>query len=128
MTKKEPQQTIDTLLSGIPETLLRKLNDTNYIGVSVVNYQGSWTRVGPAWKVDGEVCCVGFGVRSWGTSRGLAQLATGTDARPSWHACAFSAAPANLVFSVTKEVLNAEHMGDVRKITREAIAWMESQQ
>lgn len=128
MTKKDEQQTIDTLLSGLPEARRRKLNKENYIGVTVANYQGSWTRVGPSWKVDGELCCVGFGTRTWGTSRGLAQLATGLDAKPTWHACAFSAAQVNLAFSVTQEVLNAPHMAEVKAITEEAIDWMERQQ
>jgi hypothetical protein len=83
--------------------LMRRIQhpETTYYGVCVLAAPGSWCRVGPTWRLpDGVWAVVGPGVRNWGTTQGLAELASSSAPRPGWHAAAASLCPEpQLVFA-----------------------------
>jgi len=109
--------------TGFMEALVRhalsELSDQAlYLGSCIVQAPGAWTRVGPTW-LDRERLqawvVVSIGAARWGTSEGLAQLATSVDCKPQWHAPGTAIVPLpNLAFLIEPHVLQAEHMAPVR--------------
>lgn len=99
----------------------RALADATYYGVCVVHGRESWTRIGPAWfHPQAGWIVVGPGVYAWGTSRGLAELATETTARPEWHAVGASILPDPvIVLAVLDHVLASERFAPVRAMLEE---------
>lgn len=78
--------------------------DALFMGFCVVQAPGAWTRIGPTWLVPGVGWITdGLGVRRWGTTEGLAQLAgeKAADAQPEWHARGWSIVPTpNVVYAL----------------------------
>jgi hypothetical protein len=75
---------------------LRRMDMTGatYYGVCLVNGPGGWTRAGPTWQLrTGNWVCVGPGVAKWGTTKGLAELASEAPLATEWHAVAATIAP-----------------------------------
>lgn len=82
--------------------------DPIYLGVLVVQAPGAWSRVGPTWIVPGVGHLVfGPGLRTWGTSEGLAQLACDTKTQPQWHAIGVSTTDPDITFYMFDEVVEA---------------------
>lgn len=90
----------------------RILRAAEYLGACVIQAPGAWTRIGGTWvDAAGRWWCAGPGVDLWGTTGGLAELASATTATPTWHAAGIACAPApHIVFAVAPEVL-AHHGG-----------------
>lgn len=104
------------------DRLLAHLRGTDDMGVCIVQAPAAWSRLGPT-RVDerGRWWTYGPGVESWGTTRGLAQLATSDDAAPVWHEEGWTCVPApNIVFYVVDAALNAKYMSRVREIAAQA--------
>lgn len=101
------------LLDAMP-SVREIIEGAKYIGCAIVQSDGAWTRQGPTWWSAQERLFVtlGVGVANWGTTRGIAELASGHDAkaRPTYHAVGLSVVPVetgNLVLVVPREVLEA---------------------
>jgi hypothetical protein len=101
---------------------LIKREDTVYMGPCVVQDPGSWSRIGPTWLVKGVGwVCIGLGVKTWGTTEGLAELATKTTAKPAYHALGLSVSQTpNIVFAVTAEALGSKALSEVKSLSDEA--------
>jgi hypothetical protein len=122
-TKTKPGIGVRDMLESAPRVAAALSRPgTIYYGACVVQTPGAWTRVGPTWLVPGlGWVTVGLGVRQWGTTAGLAELASQPTAKPTWHARGVSVVPApNLVFAVTSQALASEYMVDVASMTRDA--------
>lgn len=80
-----------------------------YLGPMVVQAPGAWSRVGPTWVVPGIGWLVfGPGLRTWGTSEGLAQLGCDPNTQPQWHAIGVSFVPEpDISFGMLPEVVKA---------------------
>lgn len=81
------------------------LPQARYMGVCVLQAPGGWTRVGPAWILPAGCgwAIYGPGVARWGTSAGLAQLASESSPTPSLHAVGLSVCPdPNIVYALTQ--------------------------
>jgi hypothetical protein len=92
-----------------------------YCGAAAMQAPGGWCRVGPTWHVPniGWVCN-GYGLASWGTKRGLGQIASSNDCSPTWHARAWTIAPApHLVLPLEPLAFQADYMNEVRDLTRQ---------
>jgi len=58
--------------------------------------------------------CIGPGACNWGTSMGLAELATCSGPTPEWHAQGVAISPApNIVFLVCGAALETGHMAQI---------------
>lgn len=104
-TKIQRPLTIDEISPRIRAMLTR----AEYIGICAMQAPGAWTRIGATWVTpEGRWINIGQGVGSWGTSRGLGQLASDDDARPEWHAPAVVICPdPNAVFVLTDAAITA---------------------
>jgi len=82
---------------------------TIYVGPTIVQAKGAWSRMGPTWLVPGVGwVCYGPGVDKWGTTQGLAELSSADSAKPSMHAVGWSIAPdPNIVFPMVEAAVNA---------------------
>lgn len=111
------------LLDQAPRiTRLLERPDTQYMGACIVQAPGAWTRMGPTWLVPGVGWVViGPGVANWGTTSGLAQLATDPAAcSPQWHTVGVAICPApNLVFAATADSLAATQLAEVARLVVE---------
>lgn len=89
-----------------------------YYGPGAINAPGAWTRVGPVWRLaDLTWLVVGPEAIDWGTTRGLAELATASTAKPMWHAAAAALCPTpNVVLCCTAEALATAAMREVRAL------------
>jgi len=92
-----------------------------YMGPCVVQAPGAWTRVGPTWLVPNVGwITVGPGARQWGTTQGLAELASEDTAKPTWHSLGISIVPdPHLVFAMQEGGLKSSYMSDVRQLSEE---------
>lgn len=96
-------------LSGLVE-LAMSIKDKGtgpaiYLGPTVVQAQGAWTRCGPTWIVPGIGWVVfGPGVHVWRTTEGLAQLAEDLAVEPTWHAIGVAVAAHNISFAMLDAV------------------------
>ena len=92
------------------------LADAEYIGVTVLNAPGGWTRVGPTWRTRHGYLVYGPGAARWGTTLGLAELASAPTAKPTWHATGWALCPApNILYLVAEVALGSKAMGPVRE-------------
>jgi hypothetical protein len=84
-----------------------------YLGVCIMQASGAWTRMGPTWHIPAHGwVCVGPGMATWGTTHGLAELATSTAPSPKLHAAACTIAPVpNLIFAVQAAVIAKYKLG-----------------
>lgn len=82
-----------------------------YLGVCVLQAPAAWTRVGPTWHIPGHAwICVGPGILGWGTTQGLAELASATTGRSKLHAIAAGVCPQpNILFICLDEAI--DHLG-----------------
>ena len=120
--KSEPKITVESMLASVPRVKAAlNRSGVEYMGPCVVQSPGAWTRVGPTWIVPGiGWVTVGLGVCQWGTTAGLAELASQPTATPKWHALGISISPApNLVFAVTVQALESPNMADVARFAQE---------
>lgn len=112
-------KTVADYLKQLPSVKrIVELAETTYMGPCVVQSPGAWTRVGPTWHhpTFGWIT-VGPGTKRWGTTEGLAELATQVTANPGWHAEGVAVSPApNLVFAITEDALTSEHMARVKEL------------
>lgn len=129
MAKRKSGATADAgkvlheLLESVPRVLALVHDETTeYIGPALVQAPGAWTRCGPTWLTKrGLWICVGPGVYDWGTTAGLAQLASSPDPKPKWHAHGVAIVPdPNIVFVVGANALTSPEMADVRAMTAAA--------
>jgi len=121
-TEKRARERLLAMLGPIGMGLVR---EARYIGPCVAQMQSAWTRVGPTWHhpSDGWIT-VGPGAGNWGDGgRGLAELASGLTAKPTWHAagCAIEPNPI-LLFLMTAETLALPVMTPVRELAEAAAA------
>lgn len=111
------------LLESCPRiAALLRAPGTEYLGPCVVQDPGAWTRLGPTWRVAGDrYICIGPGVNVWGTTQGLAELATADTAKPKFHAIGISISPRpNIIFAMTPEAItNCK----IEAMAEEAQAW-----
>lgn len=82
-----------------------------YMGVCVMQTPAAWTRVGPTWHIPGHAwVCVGPGIFGWGTTQGLAELASAVTGAPKFHAAAAGVCPQpNILFSCVDSAI--DHLG-----------------
>jgi len=116
------QKTKISFQSFVDERALRIIREAEYIGPCVVQSPGAWTRVGPTWihPRHGWIT-VGLGAAEWGTSAGLAELASASTAKPRWHCSGTSVSPEpNIVFFCTEAALGSELFGEVMELTKQA--------
>ncbi len=121
-TKTAEGLTLAKMLAGAPRVEAQiKDARTVYAGPCVVQAPGGWTRVGPTWITPVGWVVAGPGAASWGTTQGLAQLASEGTATPTWHAVGIAIAPApNVVYAVLPDALASKAMETVRGLTEEA--------
>lgn len=114
--------TLNFLLEQAPR-VAEQIRNAQYMGVCVVQAPGAWTRVGPTWLTESGIWyTVGAGVNSWGTTQGLAELATSTAPKPTWHAVGISASPnPNIVYACSRDVVQ-QNMPLVYRLLVEAEA------
>jgi hypothetical protein len=101
--------------------------ETVYMGACLVQANGAWTRSGPTWLTKYGWVIWGPGLRSWGTTKGLAELASERTPTPTWHAPGWSNVPnPNIVFYV--EELGQAALKELGPYITAAECWMEEQQ
>lgn len=101
---------------------LLEMPGTIYLGACIVQAPGAWTRLGPTWLVPGiGTVVIGLGLARWGTSKGLAELATAAGGcKPEWHAVGLAICPApNLIFAITAESLATAPMAAIAELAAE---------
>lgn len=108
--------TTSTQVPPVMELLVMS-SEALYLGPCIMQAPGGWTRAGPTWYVRGDRLwiCYGPGVASWGTTRGIAQLASADDCKPSWHDTGWVTAPdPNIVLPMLTIAIEASYMQPVR--------------
>lgn len=104
--------------AAVPDHIRAQIEreDTVYLGPVIIQAPSAWCRAGATWYVPSTACWIvyGPGLARWGTSQGLAQLASASDAcNPKYHATAWCIVPApNLCFAIEEGQL--EHLGPIR--------------
>lgn len=93
---------------------------SRYMGVCVVQAAGGWTRIGPTWIMpDGLWAVFGPGVARWGTTGGLAQLASEATPTPTLHAVGLAVAQSpNIVYALTDGARASDALAEVFVIER----------
>jgi hypothetical protein len=121
MTKTTKRTSLRELLEATPRIAAR-LREAEYLGACIVQAPGAWARMGPTWLHPRLGWIVaGPGIDTWGTTRGLAELASSDTASPTWHAVGIAVAPTpNLVFGVSTVSLAAPYAAEVRALAAEA--------
>lgn len=104
---------------------LLRTKGTVFLGPTIVQCPGAWTRVGPTWAVPGIGWVVyGPGIFKWGTTSGLAQLCREDTGKTTMHATAWSTVPTpNLGFAVEEGGMRAKAFEEVASATAAAEAW-----
>ena len=95
--------------------LLKKAHDDgalSYHGVCVVQAKAAWSRVGPTWSVPGIGWFVaGPGLKSWGTSKGLAEFVVSMEPTPEYHSEGMACCPEpNIVFALVDSVVEGRKL------------------
>lgn len=94
---------------------------TVYMGPCVLQAPQGWTRCGPMWWTDIGAIIVGPGVARWGTTLGIAELATRSTPSPTMYAAGWShCSEPNLSVAVEEEALNCPHMELVKAYAAQA--------
>lgn len=115
MANKMPGKalTVWELLEDVPRiNKLVRLPNTIYLGPCIVQARGGWCRCGPTWLVkDIGWVCVGPGINRWGTTQGLAEIATYGCPHTTWHADGVGVAERpNITFCVTRRALASGYL------------------
>lgn len=126
MSTKTKTVTTTTDYFPPPDWIAELFPECRYFGPCIVQAPQAWTRMGPAWRHrDGSWIVLGSGVRYWGTTKGLAELAAEATAKPEWHAIGWSIVPAPpLVFLIEPEALAKYER--IAGLAAQADAWIRS--
>lgn len=104
---KEKANLMEALLGNTPRVLAQVKDEKSvYLGPCVVQAPGGWTRVGPTWQTPVGWVIVGPGIANWGTTQGLAELASASTAKPKLHALGVAVTPdPNIVYAMVPDAI-----------------------
>lgn len=83
-----------------------------YMGCCIVQAPGAWCRLGATWYIpDLGWVCVGPGIDRWGTTMGLAEIATFGSPQTTWHATGIGISQLpNIVFACTQQAIDSGNL------------------
>ena len=123
MRKTKEAPSIAEQFRELAEASKELLSESRYLGPCVVQCPGAWTRIGPTWVHPNlGWICLGPGVANWGTTMGLAELATLGTAKPNWHASGVGISSPNVSFVMTHRAIDA--YPDIQEWATAAKKWL----